>query len=53
MFSKEIYEQTEPRCVFLVSGGTNFENSSTWRQPWCHLRGFDVCTGLPKKTLDT
>ena len=40
-------------CIFRVSGGTNFENFSAQRQPSCHLRGFDVSTGLPKKALDT
>ena len=29
-------------CIFRVSEGTNFENFSA----------FDLCTGLPKKTLD-
>ena len=39
--------------IFKVSGGGNFENYSAWRQPSWDLRGFDVCTGLPKKSLDT
>ena len=38
---------------FRVSGGTNFEKFSARCQPQWRLRGFDVCTGLPKKTLDT
>ena len=33
--------------IFRISGGTNFENFSTW----C-LHRFHVCTCLPKKTLD-
>ena len=40
-------------CIFRVSGEQNFENFSTQWQPWWHLRGFDVCTSLPKKSLDT
>ena len=32
-----------------VSGGTNFENVSARRHLWWRPRGFDVCTGLPKK----
>ena len=39
--------------IFKVSGGGNFENYSAWRQPSWDLRGFDACTGLPKKSLDT
>ena len=38
------------KCIFRVSGGTNFENFSSRRQPWRRLHGFDVCTGLPKRT---
>ena len=40
-------------CIFRASGGTNFENFTAQCQPWCHLPGFNVCTALPKKTLDT
>ena len=40
-------------CFFRVSGGTNFEKHSAQRQPSWRLRAFDVCTGRPKKTLDT
>ena len=39
-------------CIFRASGGTNFENFPAQRQLWWCLRGFDVYTGLPKKTLD-
>ena len=40
--------------IFRVSGETNFENFSARHQTWrWHLPGFDVSTGLPKKTLDT
>ena len=53
MFYKEIEEQTARECIFRVSGGTYFENFSALRQPWWRLRGFDMCTSLPKKTLDT
>ena len=35
--------------IFRVSGGTNFENLSTWGQPWWCLSGFDVCISLPQK----
>ena len=38
-------------CIFRVSKGTNFENFSTWCQPWWHLHWLDVCTSLPKKTM--
>ena len=34
--------------IYRVSGGTNLENFFAWGH-----RGFNVCTGLPKKTLDT
>ena len=37
-------------CIFRASGSTNFEKLTAWRQTWWHLR---VCTGLPKKNLDT
>ena len=40
-------------CIFRASGGTNFENFCDLRQPWCRPLELDVCTGLPKKTLDT
>ena len=49
MFYKEIEEQTAKECIFRVSGGTYFENFSALRQPWWRLRGFDMCTSLPKK----
>ena len=52
MFYKEIEEQTARECS-RVSGGTHFENFSALRQPWWSLRGFDMCTSRPKKTLDT
>ena len=38
--------------IFRVSGGTNFEHFSARCQPWLHLHGFNVCTILPKKTLE-
>ena len=37
-------------CMFRVSEGANFENFSAWHQSWWCLCGFDVCTGLPKKS---
>ena len=40
-------------CNFRASGVTNFEKFATRRQPWWCLRGFNVCIGLPKKTLHT
>ena len=40
---RKTMRQTENR----ISGGTNYENFSTW----C-LHKFHVCTCLPKKTLD-
>ena len=40
------------KCIFRVSGVTNFENLSTHCQPWWHLCGFNDGTGLPKKNLD-
>ena len=43
--------KTQAGSPFL-SGGTNFINFSTKHQPWWCLCVFDVCTGLPKKTLD-
>ena len=37
--------------IFRVSGDTNFENFSAQHQTWWwHLPGFNVSTGLPKKT---
>ena len=39
-------------CIFRASGGTNLENLSHRHQPWWHLCGFDVCIGLPQKTMD-
>ena len=36
-------------CICRASEGTNFENFSAQRQPWCHLCGLNVCTGQPKK----
>ena len=39
-------------CIFRASGGTNFENFSAQCQPWWWLCGFNICTGLPQKTLD-
>ena len=39
------------KCIFWASGGTNFENISAQHQPWWQLHGFDVCTGLPQKSL--
>ena len=38
--------------IFRVSRGTSFENLSTQHQPCLPPFGFDVCTDLPKKTLD-
>ena len=40
-------------CSFRESGGTNFENFPSQCQSWWRLREFHICTGLPKKTLDT
>ena len=31
----------------------NFENVPAWSEPWWCLSGFNVCTDLPKKLLDT
>ena len=38
---------------FRVYGRRNFESFSTPCQSWCCLCGFDVWTGLHKKTLNT
>ena len=38
-------------CIFRASGGTSFSNLPAWHQPWCCLCEFNICTGLPKKTL--
>ena len=35
------------KSIFRVSGGTNFGSFSR------RLHGFEVCTSLPKKALDT
>ena len=53
MFFNEISEQTGRECILRASGGKKFENLTPQHQTWCHLCGFDVCTGLPKKTLNT
>ena len=39
--------------IFRASGSTNLENLPDLRQPWWHLREFDICIVLPKKALDT
>ena len=39
--------------MFAVSGGTNYESFYALYKACWHLHGFNVCTGLPKKTLDT
>ena len=39
--------------IFWASGGTNFEKFSAQCQPWWRICEFHVCTGLPKKSLDT
>ena len=40
--------------IFRASGNTNFEKfTARRRQPCWHLHGFNVCAGLPKKTLHT
>ena len=39
--------------IFKASGGTNIESFFVHFQPCLCLCGFDVCTGLPRKTLDT
>ena len=37
-------------CILRVSGGTNFENFSAQRQPWQHLRGFNVYRSAQKNS---
>ena len=39
-------------CIFRVSGGMNLEKLSAWYQLWWCFCGFNVCAGLPKKTLN-
>ena len=38
---------------FRVSACTNFENLSLLCQPCWYFRGFNVCMGLPKNSLNT
>ena len=40
-------------CIFRVSGDKNLEKLPIQHQLWWGLCGFDFCTDLPKKTLDT
>ena len=36
-------------CIFRVPIDTNLENLAAWCHSWWYIRGFDVCTNLPKK----
>ena len=38
------------QCIFRASEDTNLENSPSGCQTWWHLYGFNVCTGMPKKS---
>ena len=40
-------------CIFRVSEDKNLEKLPIQHQLWWGLCGFDFCTDLPKKTLDT
>ena len=46
----EIQEQEDPGSAFLEYLEAQIVKIA---QPWWRLLGFNVCTGLPKKTLDT
>ena len=50
---RNLRTESARECIYRASGGTGFENFSARRQPWWRLCGFDVCTGLRKKTLNT
>ena len=47
---RNIYTGRVRMCIFRACGGTNFENCPVQQQPWRRLNGFDVRTGLTKKS---
>ena len=49
VFQRNLRTDRATKCIFRVSGGTNFEYFYTLLQPWWCLRGFNMCTGLPTK----
>ena len=46
-------EDSARECIFRPSGGKNLENSPTRCHSWWCLCRFNLCTSLPKKTLDS